>query len=85
MDTIETSKEFGKLDELVTLEHKVREEIAKDELLPKEDPEIRKIEVLNEWLNGGKTEFGKMKIRFYAKNYRGVHARRNIKVFLWDF
>lgn len=81
MDAIHLSKEFGDLDEIKVLETKIKEEIQKDHLLPQDDPEMMKIEKMNNWLLSGDTDFNKMKIRFYSKNYRGVHARRNIKVF----
>ena len=32
------------------------------------------------WLELGKGEFKKLKIYWYAKNYRGVHARKKIYV-----
>ena len=69
------------MDEIKQLEVKIKEEIMKDNVLPIEDPDMQKIIKLNTWLEGGNTDFKKMKIRFYAKNYRGVHASRNIKVF----
>jgi len=81
LDAIHLSKEFGDLDEIKVLETKIKEEIQKDHLLPQDDPEMMKIEKMNNWLLSGDTDFNKMKIRFYSKNYRGVHARRNIKVF----
>jgi len=28
------------------------------------------------WMQEGKSEFENLKLRFYEKNYRGVHARR---------
>lgn len=41
---------------------------------------MQKIIHLNKWLSAGNAEFSKLKMRFYAANYRGVHARRKIKV-----
>ena len=49
-------------------------------MLPPTDPEMQKISNLNKWLSTGNAEFSKLKMRFYAANYRGVHARRKIKV-----
>lgn len=82
MDAIKKSKEFGEMDEIKEIQKKIEEEIKKDHVLAADDPEMKKISVLNAWLNEGKCEFNKMKIRFYSKNYRGVHARRNIKVLI---
>lgn len=82
MDTVIKSKEFGENDEIKLLEVKIKEEIQKDNVLSKDDPEMKKIAKMNEWLESGNTDFKKMKIRFYSKNYRGVHARRLIKVLL---
>lgn len=84
METIQKSKEIGDLEEIKVLEVKVKAELEKDNPLPKTDVEIQKIERMNSWLLAGQTEFSKMKIRYYGKNYRGVHARRNIKARLFS-
>jgi len=80
LETIHKSKEYGDMEEIKLLEVKIIEEIQKDNILPLEDLEMQKIVRLNAWLESGKSDFRKMKVRFYSKNYRGVHASRNIKV-----
>lgn len=82
METVNQSRDYGESEDIKSLEIKIKEEIQKDNVLPEDDLEIQKITRLNEWLLNGNADFQKMKIRFYAKNYRGVHARRNIKVTL---
>jgi len=47
--------------------------------LPKDDPERMNIEKLLNWLKNGESKFPKLKIQFYEKNYRGVHAAMKIK------
>lgn len=85
LDVVKKSKEFGEIDEIKEIQRKIEEEIKKDHVLSEEDPEMKKISVLNAWLKDGKCESNKMKIRFYSKNYRGVHACRNIKVIIFDY
>ena len=45
-----------------------------------EDPEIVKIHTLIKWLEDGGAIYPKLKMKYYEKNYRGVHAARKIKV-----
>lgn len=44
-----------------------------------DDPERKRFDKLLQWLSDGGSKFDKLKIRYYSKDYRGVHAARNIK------
>jgi len=33
-----------------------------------------------DWLDGGKSDYNKLKMLYYDKNYRGVHAKVKIYV-----
>jgi histone-lysine N-methyltransferase SETD3 len=47
--------------------------------IAKDHPERSRFETLLDWLKRGGSEFGKLKIRYYSADYRGVHAARDIK------
>jgi protein-histidine N-methyltransferase len=54
-------------------------EVAEDNVLAKDDPERQRFEALLDWMKQDGAEFDKMKLRFYEKNYRGVHMSRPCK------
>lgn len=54
-------------------------EIEEDNSIPVDHPERQRFEKLLKWLKEGGSEFGKLKIRYYTADYRGVHAARDIK------
>lgn len=56
-----------------------KQEIEEDNSIPVDHPERQRFEKLLKWLKEGGSEFGKLKIRYYTADYRGVHAARDIK------
>jgi histone-lysine N-methyltransferase SETD3 len=44
-----------------------------------DDPERKRFDKLLKWLLDGGSKFEKLKIRYYSRDYRGVHAARNVK------
>lgn len=61
-------------EEIKSWMQKAETEIKADNIIPKDDPEYLKITNLINWLQSGKSEFPKIKLRYYEKDYRGVHA-----------
>ena len=47
--------------------------------LPDDNPEKKKFQRLMAWLNKAGAETSKVQLRFYNNNYRGLHARSDIK------
>ena len=54
------------------------EEIKEDSYVPVQAEKDR-FETLFAWMKEGGGNFDKLKLRYYAPDYRGVHAARNIK------
>lgn len=57
----------------------ILEEWEIDKKLPPDHPEKIKFEELITWMKIEGAEFPRLKMRFYDKNYRGVHSLCNIK------
>ena len=47
--------------------------------MPPDHPERKRFEKLADWMNKGGADITKVKLRFYSSNYRGVHAKADIK------
>lgn len=54
------------------------EEFKEDNYVPVQAEKDR-FEVMFNWMREGGALFDKLKLRYYAPDYRGVHAARNIK------
>lgn len=54
-------------------------EIEEDNKIPKEHPERKRFQTLLDWMEEGGAQFDKLKLRYYSENYRGVHAKQDIK------
>lgn len=48
-------------------------------MLDPSHPERKRFTELLEWMKEGGANYDKLKLRYYAENYRGVHAKQNIK------
>jgi hypothetical protein len=55
-----------------------REEFKEDSFVPVPAEKAR-FEVMFNWMREGGSIFDKLKMRYYAADYRGVHASRDIK------
>lgn len=55
------------------------EEYKEDNSIAIDHPERQRFEKMLVWLKEGGSQFGKLKIRYYTADYRGVHAARDIK------
>jgi len=55
-----------------------REEYKEDSFVPVPAEKAR-FEVMFKWMRDGGSIFDKLKMRYYAADYRGVHASRDIK------
>ena len=55
-----------------------REELKEDEYIPVPAEQVR-FQTMFDWMLEGGANFDKLKMRYYAPDYRGVHASRNIK------
>lgn len=55
-----------------------REELKEDNHVPVQAEKDR-FETLFSWMRDGGAIFDKLKLRYYAPDYRGVHASRDIK------
>mmetsp|Transcript_15397 Transcript_15397/g.15375 ORF Transcript_15397/g.15375 Transcript_15397/m.15375 type:complete len:490 (+) Transcript_15397:259-1728(+) len=60
--------------ELLALKKEIEADIEIDTALPLDHPERKKFENLFNWLIEGGAKFPKIKLRFYSKDYRGVHS-----------
>ena len=56
-----------------------KQEYDEDNTLAIDHPERQRFEKLLQWLKDGGSDFGKLKIRYYTADYRGVHAAKDIK------
>jgi len=61
------------------LANELAQEIAEDSKLPADHPERKRFGQLLEWMDKGGSDHSKLKLRFYSANYRGVHAKCDIK------
>ncbi len=66
-------------DDLCKLFEETKIEYEEDNSVAADDPERARFEKLLVWLSEGGSKFEKLKIRYYAADYRGVHAARDIK------
>ena len=80
---IETLQSALKIDQdNAEMQHMLKvaeEEYKEDYTVAKDDPERVRFETLFNWMIKDGAEFDKMKVRYYAPDYRGVHAARDIK------
>jgi len=61
-------------EELLILQKGIEEDLAIETALPLDHPERVKFDNLIKWLLEGGAQFPKLKLRFYSKDYRGVHS-----------
>ena len=66
-------------EDLVKCFEETKQEIEEDNNIPNDHPEKVRFNTMLDWLANGGSDFGKLKIRFYSADYRGVHAARDIK------
>jgi len=78
VETLKKGKEKGEMEEIEQLLQAVEAEIKQINILAKDSPENQINQKLIDWLQQGKSEFPKLKLRWYDKNYRGVHASKKI-------
>ena len=64
--------------EMVAQLNFAHEEFKEDNYVPVE-AEKERFESLFDWMLKGGAQFNKLKMRYYAPDYRGVHAARNCK------
>ena len=57
----------------------LKKEYEEDNTIAEDHPEKVRFNRLLKWLKDGGSTFDKLKIRWYAPDYRGVHAARDIK------
>ena len=80
---METLKEGREVDpdsiEIREMIQEVEFEIEQDTRLPPEHPERKRFQNLLDWMQKEKSDFSKLKLRYYTENYRGVHAAQTIK------
>ena len=72
---VEMDPESAEMNELLNF---AREEVKDDQYVPVPAEKVR-FETLFEWMREGGANFENLKMRYYAPDYRGVHAARNIK------
>lgn len=73
LDLEEENKQLTELYE----EHK--KEWDDDHTVDESDPMKQRFNKLESWLQGGGSNYEKLKIRFYTPIYRGVHAAKDIR------
>ena len=71
--TLEGTKTLNSL--FISLKTKYKEEIG----VEYKDINMEKIEAFTKWLHDGGAKFDKVKMKYYGKDYRGVHAFKAIK------
>lgn len=59
--------------------NEIEAEIKEDSTLPEDHPERKRFDTLFKWMKEGGSKFDKLKLRWYAEDYRGVHAARDMK------
>jgi len=57
----------------------LQNDLKLDNVLPRDDPEIIRFNKFTKWLTDGGAIYDKIKMRYYSKDYRGVHARTKIR------
>lgn len=57
----------------------VAQEIDQDNKLPHDHPERKRFQKLLDWMSKNGADFSKLKLRYYTEDYRGVHAKQDIK------
>jgi hypothetical protein len=57
----------------------IEKEYKEDNFLPENHPEILRTKSMIQWLYQGGSKFEKIKLRYYAEDYRGVHASKPIQ------
>lgn len=57
----------------------VKEQYTADHKINVEADEKERFDKMFAWMKHDGAEFGKLKLRYYAPDYRGVHAARDIK------
>ena len=57
----------------------IREQYDADHLINVEPDEKARFDKLFNWMRTDGAQFDKLKMRYYAPDYRGVHAARDIK------
>eukprot|EP01017_Pseudomicrothorax_dubius_P027102 TRINITY_DN3084_c0_g1_i10.p2 TRINITY_DN3084_c0_g1~~TRINITY_DN3084_c0_g1_i10.p2 ORF type:complete len:598 (-),score=164.66 TRINITY_DN3084_c0_g1_i10:1899-3692(-) len=77
---VEESRKVEQNELIEELSKKLDNELAQENVLPDDHPERKKMDALTKWLaSSTETYMSKLKMRYYAKNYRGVHARQKIR------
>ena len=80
---LDTLKEGLEVDpdnvDFVKLSAELAHEITEDNKLPLDHPERKRFQQLLDWMDAGGADHSKLKLRFYSANYRGVHAKCDIK------
>lgn len=66
-------------DDVKNLFNDMKNEWELDNTLAPDNPERLRFERMLQWLKDGGSTYDKLKIRWYAQDYRGVHAARDIK------
>ena len=83
LQAMETLKQGREIDpdsiEIKEMIQEVEQEIEQDTKLPPEHPERKRFQNLLDWMLREKSDFSKLKLRYYTENYRGVHAAQTIK------
>ena len=64
---------------MLDLISEVENEIKIERTLAEDHPVKIKFNQMFKWLGTGGAEFGKIKVRYYTEDFRGVHAAQHIK------
>lgn len=65
--------------DFIKLEAELSIEVEEDNRVPADHPERKRFDRLLDWMDKGGADSSKMKLRFYSANYRGVHAKTDVK------
>lgn len=57
----------------------IQKEIEMENVIAPDHPERKRFAVLLDWMSDGGADYNKLKLRYYSDDYRGVHAKTNIK------
>ena len=80
LETLKTGLEIEPENEIIkTLIDETAVEIEQDNKIPPDHPERKRFQNLLDWMKNGGADFSKLKLRYYTDNYRGVHAKNEIK------
>ena len=77
----ESSKLFSGNEDIQGVLGKLKLEYDENHKFASDHPEMKKFETFFKWLQEGGSNFDMLQLRFYTLNYRGIHARKKIKVF----